>query len=355
MKQHQLARSIATLKMANLAAVIPAPKGPLEVQEVDKYTPGPHEILVKNELISLNPIESKIAKLALLPVPYPNILGLSYGGSVEAIGSAVANFQVGDKVAVRKRFTQTGMKYGAFQRYVVAGDDTASKIPAGVDLSTPVGLIANLSTVVGLFGVRLGLNRPALKGPAVAQHKRILIYGGTSSVGSLAIQWVTQAGYDIVTTSSPKHKDFVEGLGAIHVVDHRQELVSLIKDLTGHGPYHYVVDTIGLPQTVALNAQVVAAQGGGKVYATLPPFGPEQLPDGVIREFASWPDIFDEDKTHLEEWIYKTWFPQVLADSRVVAHPVEKVSGGLKSGVNTALDKLLSGVSGVKLVVDPWE
>ena len=108
-------------------------------------------------------------------------------------------------------------------------------------------------------------------------------------------------------------------------------------------------------QTVAVNALVVAAQRGGKVYATLPPFGPETLPTGVVREFASWPDIFEEDQTDLEKWTYETYFPEALTAGRLVPHPVEKISGGLGKGVNDALDKLLSGVSGVKLVIDPWK
>ncbi|EXJ83703.1 hypothetical protein A1O1_07327 [Capronia coronata CBS 617.96] len=342
--------------MSNIAVVIPAAKAPLEVKEVEVYTPGPHEFLVKNEVISFIPVEAKIAKLALIPIPYPAILGLSYGGTVEATGPEVTNFEVGDKVAVQKRFSQVGPQYGAYQRYVVAGDDTASKVPAGVDLVDAATLISNLTTIVGLFGVRLGLNRPKVDGTAAPVGKKVLIYGGSSSVGSLAVQWVSQAGYDVVTTTSPKHKSFVSKLGAVHVIDHTQEPGALVKDLKASGPYDYVVDTISLPQTVAMNAQVVAAQGGGKVYATLPPFGPETLPEGVIREFASWPEVLrEEDKTGLEKWTYETYFPQALAKGRLLPQPVEKVSGGLTKGVNDALDKLHKGVSGVKLVVDPWE
>lgn len=160
------------------------------------------------------------------------------------------------------------------------------------------------------------------------------------------MQWVTQAGYDVVTTSSPKHREFVSRLGAIHVIDHTQEFGALLKDLIDQGPYEHVVDTIGLPPTVALNAQVVAAQGGGKVYATLPPFGPETLPDGVIREFASWPDIFAEDETNLEKWTYETWFPQALANGRLVAHPVDKVDGGLEVELTRRLTGSSRGSAG---------
>lgn len=341
--------------MPNLAGVIPAARAPLEIKEVETYKPGPHELLVRNEVISFNPVEAKIARLALISVPYPTILGLSYAGTVEAVGSQVSTFGVGDKVAVRKQFTQVGPKYGAYQRYVLAGDHTASKVPDGVGLTEAASLIGNLTTVAGLFGVRAGLDRPQLDDSATPKKGPVLVYGGTSSVGSLAVQWVRQAGYDVVTTSSPKHKSWVSTLGAKHIVDHTQQPDALVKDLISFGPYSLVVDCIGLPPTVAVNAQVVAAQGGGKVYATLPPFGPETLPKGVVREFASWPDIFEEDKTGLEKWTYETYLPQALAKGRLIAQPVEKIGGGLSKGVNNALDKLNTGVSGIKLVVDPWE
>jgi NADPH:quinone reductase-like Zn-dependent oxidoreductase len=43
-----------------LAAITPGTKKPLEVHEVDTYKPGPHELLVKNEVIAFNPMEFKV-------------------------------------------------------------------------------------------------------------------------------------------------------------------------------------------------------------------------------------------------------------------------------------------------------
>jgi NADPH:quinone reductase-like Zn-dependent oxidoreductase len=341
--------------MSNLAAVIAAAKAPLEVREVETYKPGPHELLVKNEAIAFNPIEYKIAKLGVFPIQYPAILGRSFGGIVEAVGPHVKNFKVGDKVAAAKKSGSAGNQYGAYQRFVVVADETASKIPESIDVAIPASLTGNLSTVVGLFTGRAGLEKASLDGSAAAKGKKVLVYGGTSSVGSLAVQYVTQAGYSVVTTTSPKHNEFVTKLGASKVVDHTQEKDVLIKALVAEGPYDLVVDSISIPNTVQVTAAVLAAQGGGKLYTLLPAFGPETLPEGITREFASWGAVLDEDKNAgLLEWAFATYLSQGVASGNIIPLPIEKVSGGLK-GVNDALKKLQKGVSGVKLIVDPWE
>lgn len=277
--------------MANLAAVLPALKAPLEIREVETYTPGPHELLVKNEIIPLNPVKFKIAKLGLFPVHSPIIIGISFGGVVEAVGPQVTNFKVGDKIvsATQKYVmgvdSQYASRYGSYQRYVVAEENTASKVPEGIDIAIPATLIPNLSSVVALFNVRAGLDRPNFDGPVSIKDKKILIYGGSSNFGTLSVQYVSRAGYTVITTSSPKNKDFVSRLGAIKVIDHSQEQDALLKALLAEGPYDLVVDSVALPNTTTVTGAVVAAQGGGKLYTLQPAFGPETLPEGVTREF----------------------------------------------------------------------
>ncbi|KAH7393507.1 chaperonin 10-like protein [Cadophora sp. MPI-SDFR-AT-0126] len=342
--------------MANLAAIIPAPKAPLKIQEVGLYTPGPNELLVKNEVIAFNLIESKIAKLGVIPLDYPAILGSAFGGTVEAVGSSVTKFQIGDKVVVSKAFGVKGNQYGAYQRYIVVGDIMVSKIPDGMDLAVPASLMMNLTSVVGLFSGRIGLDRPYLEGSEPARKNvKVLVYGGSSSFGGLSVQYLSQAGYRVTTTSSPKHRDFVSKLGGGNVVDHTIASDDLVEKLVADGPYDIVIDTISLPNTIAVTAQVLAAQGGGKLYATQPAFGPETLPHGVTRVFEPWPDsLYEEKNRELQEWVVETYLPLGLSKGVITPLPVEKVAGGLR-GVNNALDKMLTGVSRVRLVANPWE
>ncbi|KAE9373100.1 GroES-like protein [Stipitochalara longipes BDJ] len=341
--------------MANLAAIIPAAKAPLEVHEVDTYTPGPHELLVKNEIIAFNAVEFKIAKLGVIPLQYPAILGSSFGGIVKVIGSKVTDFQVGERVVVSKRFGVIGNQYGAYQRYVVVNDIMVSKVPAKLDLAIPASLIMNLTSVVGLFTGRLGLEKPPLNGSATAKSLKVLVYGGSSSFGGLSVQYLSQAGYTVYTTSSPRHGDLVSKLGAASVIDHTLEPDALLDKLVSNGPYDLVVDTISLPNTVETTARVLAAQGGGKLYAMQPAFEPETLPDGVTRVFEPWSDSLYEEKNHeFQEWLMQTYLPQGLSHGAIAPFPIERISGGLK-GINEALDRLQKGVSGIRLVADPWE
>jgi len=337
--------------MSHFAAIIPAGKALLEIQEVKTPQPGPDELLVKNEIIALIPIDAKLAKFGVFPIPYPAILGTSFGGTVISVGSAVTNFQVGDKVAAAKTAGATGDKYGAFQTRVIAREVTTSKLLQNVNLGGPVGLIGNLSTVVGLFNVGAGLERPETNGPASAKGKKILVYGGTSSFGSLAVQYLRQAGYDIVTTTSPKHKVFVSKLGAVQVVDHTQNPDALREALIAKGPYDLIVDSISITRTIKVTSGVVAAQGGGKLYTLLPPSSADIVAPGVTTEFASWSAALAEEKNAgLLHWAFGTYFPLAIANNRLIPQPTQAVDGGL-GGLNEALDILSKGVSGVKVVV----
>ncbi|KAJ0166058.1 Enoyl reductase LovC [Colletotrichum tanaceti] len=340
--------------MPHSAAIQPAAKAPLEIQEVETPQPGPHEILIENGLIALAPIDAQLAKLAVFPLEYPTILGSVYGGTVSAVGGEVTGFKVGDKVAAARTGGEFGSTRGAFQKYVIARDVLASKLPDGADLLGPVGLLGNFSTVVGLFNARLGLDRPdPLDIPKASKGKKILVYGGTSSFGSFATQYLTQAGYDVVTTTSPKHKDLVAKLGAVHVVDHAQPQEAVVRDLVARGPYDHVVDSISLTPTFAITAAVVAAQGGGTLYALLPPLDPSVFPEGVVPEFGSWssPLVQDEKNAELLRWAFWTYFPQAVSNNTLFALPSQKIDGGL-SGLNEAVEVLFKGVSCSKVVVE---
>ncbi|PSN73346.1 alcohol dehydrogenase GroES-like domain-containing protein [Corynespora cassiicola Philippines] len=341
--------------MSHLAAIIPGAKAALQVQEVETPQPGEQELLIKNELIGLVPIDAKIAKLGLLPVNYPTILGNSFGGTVVAVGSGVNRFKVGDRVVSSKIFGTVGDQYGVFQRYVVTHQTTTSKIPDTIDLEAPVSSIGNLATVVGLFNASAGLEQPVLEGQATKKNKKILVYGGSSSFGSLSVQYVAKAGYQVITTTSPKHRDFVSKLGATKVVDHTQDDSVIEQQLIAEGPYDVVVDSISVPQTINITAAVLNAQGGGKLYALQPAFAPERIPEGVTRQFDSWSRfLFEEKNAGLLNWTFESFFPRFVADEKSFALPTQLVPGGLGQ-LNEALNKLLQGVSGVKLVVNPWE
>ncbi|KAF7585459.1 hypothetical protein BBP40_010881 [Aspergillus hancockii] len=341
--------------MSHLAAIIPAPKALLEVQKVETPKLGPGELLIKNELIGLLPVDAKLAKYAVFPLNYPTILGTSFGGTVADMAADVSGFNVGDKVTAAKLDVTAGDKSSAFQQYVVAKAISTSNIPKSIELNVPVSLIGNLGTVVGLFTLSARLEKPNGEFQAPSREVKVLIYGGTSNVGSLSVQYVNQAGYKVVTTTSPKHASFVSKLGAFKVVDHTQDKEALLKELIAEGPYDLVVDAISLPNTIPITAAVLSAQGGGDLYAMQPAFGPEALPQGVTRKFDSWSvPLGDKENFELLKWVYGSYLPRAVAQGKLVSLPTQEAPGGL-AGLNDALALLSNGVSGLKVVVNPWE
>lgn len=336
----------------NLAAVIPSAKVPLDVRKVDSYKPGSREILVKNTAIAINPVEWKVAKLAIFPIQYPAILGSSFGGIVEAVGPGVTRFKVGDHVAVKK--SSTGNQYGAYQQYALAVEDTAVKLSEDVTVEAAASVIANIATVVGALTARGGLDKASL-GRVSAKGKKILVYGGSSNLGSLAIQYATSAGYTVVSTSSPQNNAFVSTLGAAKIVDHTLPQEEVVSALKTEGPYEFAFDAVSLSPTISTVAAVLAAQGGGKLYAVLPPQAPETLPKNVETIMDSYSAVLEKpEQVELRKWLYETYLPQGLASGKIVPSRLEKSKGGLK-GLNDALDRLSKGVSGIKLIANPFE
>ena len=116
--------------------------------------------------------------------------------------------------------------------------------------------------------------------------KVILVYGGSSSVGSAAIQLAVASGVAVVTTCSPANFDLVKSLGAAAAIDYRTD--SLVDDAVraieaAGSEFAGVYDAISEKGTVEKSAEIASKAFGGKgklhVATTLPP--PEKVADGV--------------------------------------------------------------------------
>lgn len=165
--------------------------------------------------------------------------------------------------------------------------------------------------------------------------------------------YLSQAGYRVVTTSSPRNRSFVEELGATTIIDHTQDQRTLIDQLVAQGPYDVVVDFISIASTLAVTGRVVEAQGGGRLFTMQP--GREDLPAGVERAFEPYSEsLYEERNRELQKWVVEEYLPKGIARGLIKPLPIERVSGGLR-GLNEGLRKTLESGSGVRYVVDPWE
>jgi NADPH:quinone reductase-like Zn-dependent oxidoreductase len=355
--------------MAYLAAVFIAPDVPLSIQELPMPTLGPNELLIAVCSVSVNPSDYKIVRESLFPVPAGFVIGRSFGGIVSAVGSAInsSDFAIGNFVTGSRRFPSLEPKYGAFQRYVVVSIETVGKLAREEDIELATALMGNLPPAVGLVK-EAGLELPPLDGkePLKKNGKKILVYGGSSSLGSTIVQLVAQAGYEVITTSSPKNQDFVSKLGAAKVLNHSQSLGGLNDELNQYGPYDVVIDAVSTSQTLSITSAVLFTQENREIFTTSGPIDPNALPKGVVAitcprklpegfnpAFAGWSisvDYFNE----IRNWTYKKYMAQAVAAGKLISLPLDKIPGGLK-GIEQAFDKMKEGTSGVKLMIDPRE
>lgn len=69
----------------------------ITIENVEKWTPGPGEVLIRNHAVASNPVDWKIIAYKLYLSP-PSILGSDVAGTIEAVGEGVTSFKVGDRV-----------------------------------------------------------------------------------------------------------------------------------------------------------------------------------------------------------------------------------------------------------------
>ncbi|WP_345817595.1 zinc-binding alcohol dehydrogenase family protein (plasmid) [Paraburkholderia sp. PREW-6R] len=228
---------------SNQAAWINGKGQPLVVAAAPILQLGAHEILVRNRAIAVNPFDGVVQTLGSMVTPwvaYPAILGSDVAGEVVAVGASVTCFKPGDRVlglALGIDRLANRAAEGAFQQYVILRQDAATALPDRISFEQAAVLpLAVATAACGLFlDDQLALQTPSI-GQPVPTGKTVLIWGGSTSVGSCAIQLAAAAGYEVVTTASPKNFEYVKGLGASQVFDYNdaQVVPAMVKYLGAH-------------------------------------------------------------------------------------------------------------------------
>lgn len=217
--------------LENQAAWLPASKvKPLQIGPAPYTRPGPGQLVVKNSALGINSVDwakQMLGETLLNHIKYPIVLGADVSGIVVEVGEGVKHFRVGDRVtAAASSITTSNPTEGGFQLYTVVHEWLAARLPENISHEQASVLpLALLTASHGLFSKDyLALDLPTV--PARGKTKRaIIITGGASAVGSSAIQLAVSAGYEVVSTASPKNFDYVKKLGAINVLDYKSETV----------------------------------------------------------------------------------------------------------------------------------
>lgn len=194
-----------------------------ELREVPRPVPQAHQLLVRVEAASLNPVDYKIRDGMLRVVQrykLPTVMGNDFAGVVEALGQGVTRFAVGDRVYARVAKDALG----AFAEYAVIDDDLLAPMPASLDFVTAAAV--PLAGLTALQALRDELHLTA--------GSRVFIPGGAGGVGTFAIQIAKWLGAEVTTTASPRGRALVERLGADVVIDYMsQRFEDHVRDMDG--------------------------------------------------------------------------------------------------------------------------
>lgn len=186
----------------------------LKLAEVEKPTPKAGEVLVKVMATAVNPADNHVLSGMLrystgLLKPKQQILGSDIAGQVEAVGSTVTQFQIGDEV-----FGDIfGYGRGGFAEYVTVPESALALKPA--NLSFAQAAAVPMTAVTALQGLRdKGQLQPG---------QQVLINGASGGVGSFAVQIARALGGEVTAVVSTRKMEMARTIGADHVIDYTQE------------------------------------------------------------------------------------------------------------------------------------
>jgi NADPH:quinone reductase-like Zn-dependent oxidoreductase len=367
----------------NVAAWISAPRAKLKVGPAPDPVPRADEIVVRARALAINPVDwitQAIGALIFSYIKYPFILGSDVAGEVVSVGSEVTRFKIGDRVlahAVGSDPNRNNAAEGAFQSHVVVLGHMATTIPDAMTFEAASVVPLGLSTAAcGLYEKDfLALDWPTV--PGRPRGQAVVIWGGSTSVGSNAIQLAVASGYEVFATASPRNFDYVRRLGASHVFDYNNKTV--IKEMIAALKGKSLAGALAIGATSGPAClDIVRATPGAKALALASiPGSFDSLAEGsavFLRFLAKVPALVGFNITqgikarmagvrmkfifgsslHANEvgpMIYADYLPKALAADAFIAAPEPQVAGHGLEALQAALDVQRHGVSARKVVV----
>jgi len=234
-----------TLPEKMRAVEIREPGGPevLRPVEAPVPTPGAGQILIAVDYAGVNRPDALQRAGSYAPPPDASPLpGLEAAGRVAAVGPGVSQWQVGDKVTAL-------LPGGGYAEYVLTFADHALPVPQGMAMNRAAALCETFFTVWSNVFMRGGLRA----------GERFLVHGGSSGIGTTAIQLAREFGARVFATAGSAEKCAAcEDLGAERAINYREE--DFVEVMRGMGGADLILDMVGGPY-IAKNLKALADDG----------------------------------------------------------------------------------------------
>ncbi|MCO5158820.1 MAG: NAD(P)H-quinone oxidoreductase [Aquamicrobium sp.] len=238
------------------AIAISEPGGPLVLKPESRPVPqpGPGEILIRVRAAGVNRPDV-LQRQGAYPPPAgaSDLPGLEVAGEVVVIGEGAGRWRIGDRVAA----LTAG---GGYAQYVTVHETNALPVPAGFTLTEAAAIPETFFTVWHNVFQRGGL----------AAGEAFLVHGGSSGIGTTAIQLAAAFGARVFTTAGSAEKcEACVRLGAARAINYREEdFVRVIRDETGGKGVDVILDMVG-GDYVSRNYAAAAVDGRIVQIATL--------------------------------------------------------------------------------------
>jgi zinc-binding alcohol dehydrogenase family protein len=311
--------------------------------------PAGHDILVKVEAVSVNPVDTKQRAPNPKVEATPRVLGYDAAGTVAAVGPEVTLFKPGDEVYYAGDVTRPGSN----SELQLVDERIVGRKPKSLDFAQAAAIPLTAITAWEAYFDRMKID-------AEGKHRgaSLLIIGGAGGVGSIGIQIAkVVAGLNVIATASrPETVAWVKELGADHVVDHAKPLRPQLEAL-GLKSVDYIANFNDTDRYWDQMGDLVAPQGA--VCMIVGPKGP-LAQDAVRGKSASvcWELMFTRPR-------FKT--PDMVEQHRLLTRVAELIDGKRIRGtmrealrpinsanMRAAHAKLESGTTIGKLVVAGW-
>ena len=252
-------------------ALVTSAGGKLELaSHIDIPDLEPNMMLCRVAAVGLNPGDTKSSDHT---TSSGSIGGFDFAGEILQVGAGVTWFKPGDRVAgFAYGYNPDNKSMGAFANIVLASEDFALKIPPGWTFEQG----ATLGTVVSTAGFALShyyldipLPDDRTKENSEKHDEYILVSGGNTATGMVAIQLLHLAGFKPVATCSPSSAVMVRSLGAVATFDYRSPTCGAdIRSFTGD-TLARVLDCVTSAETTSMCYAAIGSRGGR--YVSLDP------------------------------------------------------------------------------------